>query len=370
MEDERQINWLGLFIKIIIVFIFILIVVWLVSKIIGNNKLSDTFKDNINNMEEVAVTYFKGIDLPQDKGKSIKITLEELIEKELIISIKNDKENSCDVKKSYSRITRDKKDYKIETTLKCGKEEDTITRKLSFKDCKNCNGKKEESKDTNKETKKQETSTTTTTQKTTYYEYVKEETTYTKWAKGNKTGPNIENKHEYYNIEEETYYTLGIVNKNEKNTSYTIKLNTVPNKDYYFTKITKVEYLTADENNFIKENKSSVQSVKNIPSSIKKYSLEENEFEYKLKPYYKKGEFLVEANIKNIKTSKPAYNNTYYIPLKITVVFSSPKITEEKPQGNYEVITYYRYVTKNKDIKWSSENALEGYTKTGNTKEE
>ena len=77
MEDERKINWLSLFIKIIIVFIFILIIIWLISKIINNNKLSETFKNNINNMEEVATTYFKKIDLPTEEGKSIKLTLED-----------------------------------------------------------------------------------------------------------------------------------------------------------------------------------------------------------------------------------------------------------------------------------------------------
>ena len=59
MEDEKKINWLSLFIKIVIAFAFILIIVWLVSKLINRNKLSDTFKNNINNMETVAVKYFK-----------------------------------------------------------------------------------------------------------------------------------------------------------------------------------------------------------------------------------------------------------------------------------------------------------------------
>ena len=38
MEDERQINWLSLFIKIIIIFIFAIILIWLVSKIINSSK--------------------------------------------------------------------------------------------------------------------------------------------------------------------------------------------------------------------------------------------------------------------------------------------------------------------------------------------
>ena len=86
MEDENRINWLGLFIKIVIIFIFALIIVWLVVKIIGRNKLSDTFKNNINSMESVAVEYFKGEDLPLSKGQSKKITLQEMIDKSNIIN--------------------------------------------------------------------------------------------------------------------------------------------------------------------------------------------------------------------------------------------------------------------------------------------
>ena len=48
MEDERQINWLSLFIKIIIIFIFAIILIWLVSKIINSSKPSETFKNNEN----------------------------------------------------------------------------------------------------------------------------------------------------------------------------------------------------------------------------------------------------------------------------------------------------------------------------------
>ena len=106
MKDEREINWLSLFIKIVIAFAFILIIVWLVSKLINRNKLSDTFKNNINNMETVAIKYFKDIDLPTEKGESIKITLEEMIEKELIISVSNKDGEKCNTKNSYSKIIR------------------------------------------------------------------------------------------------------------------------------------------------------------------------------------------------------------------------------------------------------------------------
>ena len=77
MTNKKKISWFSLFIKIIIVFVTILIIAWLVGKIINKNNLSSTFKNNINNMEEAAIKYFKNIDLPTEKGKSKKITLEE-----------------------------------------------------------------------------------------------------------------------------------------------------------------------------------------------------------------------------------------------------------------------------------------------------
>ena len=102
-------------------------------------------------MESVAVEYFKGEDLPLSKGQSKKITLQEMIDKNLILSINKDGSSTCDTKNSYSKITRQKDKYKLETTLRCGKEKDTITRDFSLKDCKNCNQNtsNNSSKDTN-----------------------------------------------------------------------------------------------------------------------------------------------------------------------------------------------------------------------------
>ena len=226
-------------------------------------------------------------------------------------------------------------------------------------------------KDTNKDTTSTNTSTNTT--KTTYYEYVKETTTYSKWAKGKKTGDNIENKYEYYSTATEEYYTLGAVSKNSASASYTIKLDKVPNKDYYFTIVKEVEFLSNNEKEFLSSNNTSISKgtkINKLPDSIKNYSLTEDNFTYKLSPYYRKGAFYIDVTLNDINTTISSYNNVYFVPLKVTVKFMSPKITEEKPSGDYDTITYYRYVEKNKEIKWSTETSLEGYTKTGNTKTE
>ena len=382
-NDERRISWLSLFIKIVIAFAFILIIVWLVSKLINRNKLSDTFKNNINNMETVAVKYFKDIDLPTKQGESIKITLGEMIEKELIVSAQTSEGEKCNTKTSYSKVTRKKDNYEVETRLECGKEENIITRKFSFKDCKNCttdtknndtknNSTKDNNTNNNSNSNNNNNNSSTNTTGVTYYEYVKEWTTYTKWMKGNKTGDNIENKYEYYGIAEKTYYSLGVINKNDikDNTiEYRLKLNDVPNSKYYFTTIKESSYYN-DEKEFTTDKNISVVKESDLTiDNIEEYSLKENNFTYKLTPYYYKGNFYinVKVNIKSLDGIK-TIKDKYLVPIKITIKFNSGDIVTTKPEGSYDTITYYRYIQKNRDVIWSADNYVEGYTKTGNTK--
>ena len=384
MESERRINWLSLFIKIVIIFIFALIIIWLISKIVGNNKLSETFTNNINNMEKVSVEYFKTIDLPLEKGKSIKITLEELIEKELIVSAGNNSDNTCDTKESYSKITREKDNYVVTTTLKCGKEKDTIKKKFSLKDCKNCNvtANDETNKDNNENSSSNSSNNSTTntngTSGITYYEHVKETTTYTKWMRGSLTGDGIENRYEYYGVDYATYYSLGIIPKDKTSITYILKLNRVPNSNYYFTTIEEVNNFNKDEENkYSNEKDVSVYNGNkiSIPSNnIAKYSLGESNFTYKLSPYYRDDSFYIRVTV-NITSTKgiETYYDTktkedvYFVPLKIKVKFASNEISDTIPPGDYETMSYYRYVTVDKETIWSTENYVEGYTKTGNT---
>ena len=394
MEKERKINWLGLFIKIIIIFIFILIIIWLISKITAKTRLSDTFKNNINNMETVATNYFKGIDLPLEKGKSKEITLEEMIDKGLIVSANGKNNSSCDTTNSLSKITRKKSNYLLETTLKCGNEKSTISKKFSFDDCKNCNNsssKNNENKTSNNENELATNNNTTESNNNvssntdnnknsgvTYYEYVKETKTYTKWMKGNITGNNVENRYEYYGVASDTYYSLGVIKeldfKEGNKINYTLKINKVPNKEYYFSSINEQSYFAAsDESKYIAETNIAMNNNNfNSPKSISNYSLTSNNFTYKLSPYYRKGTFYIDVELTITSTNGiNAYKNgskkIYFVPLKLNIKFASDNITSTIPNGDYETISYYRYVETNRDIIWSQDSYVDGYIKTGNS---
>lgn len=396
MEEERRINWLSLFIKIIIIFIFVLIIIWLISKITAKTRLSDTFKNNIGNMETVATNYFKDVDLPLEKDKSLKITLGEMIEKELIVSLNGKNEATCDTKKSFSKITRKKNNYLLTTKLKCENESSTISKEILLKDCRNCSKKTKDNKDNKKSAikeennKVEETNTKTNTSNDekinndvnnkgiTYYEYAKETITYTKWMKGDVTGDNIENKYEYYGVASDTYYSLGTINENDfrvgNTINYTLKVNKVPNSKYYFSKIENISYyINSEDNNYLNEAKISSNGVKySMPKSISNYSLTSNNFDYTLSPYYRKGIFYVDVeiyikNVDGVNSYKSGNNKIYYVPLKLNIKFASDEITTSIPSGDYDTITYYRYVQKNKEILWSPNDFVEGYTKTGNS---
>ena len=82
----------------------------------------------------------------------------------------------------------------------------------------------------------------------------------------------------------------------------------------------------------------------------------------------------IEESREKLKTSKAATSaqlkikeDAYLVPLKVKVKFASDVISDTKPSGEYETISYYRYVTVDKETIWSTENYVEGYTKTGRT---
>ena len=67
-EKNYSINWIGLFIKVIIFVVVVLFAIWLITKIIDKNK-GLTFEENNKIFKEASIEYFKKICLKKTKQK-------------------------------------------------------------------------------------------------------------------------------------------------------------------------------------------------------------------------------------------------------------------------------------------------------------
>ena len=65
------------------------------------------FNDNIQTMKDAAEDYFTKERMPEKEGNKVKITLEEMISKKMLLEIKDKNGKSCDKKASYVEITKE-----------------------------------------------------------------------------------------------------------------------------------------------------------------------------------------------------------------------------------------------------------------------
>lgn len=120
--------------RLALIIAIIILVAWLVpkfftnkdtvSKTVKSKNTTETVKIESNNMqklESVGLKYFNKENISSSEGK--KITLNELIENKLVQEIKNNGK-TCDVKKSYVKLTKTNDAYLLKTSLTCGKTTD------------------------------------------------------------------------------------------------------------------------------------------------------------------------------------------------------------------------------------------------------
>ena len=141
-KKHLNINWGSLIIKLLIFALVIFLACWIFSKIANGKKTNtknntmaettttknaeDNFDENLDRMKAVAFEYFKQTKLPEKVGSTEKLTLEEMLEKKLLLDF-TDNGKSCDLKESYIQATRTLDDnYALRVNLTCGKKSDYI----------------------------------------------------------------------------------------------------------------------------------------------------------------------------------------------------------------------------------------------------
>ena len=138
-----------LLVKLLLIVIFIFLLMYLFPMPNLSPFYSAVFNNNIQTMKNAAKDYYTTDRMPQEVGKSDKMTLQEMIDKKLILPFVDKDGNNCDTKKSYVKVTKLETEYELKVSLTCGKESNYIIEKIGcYNFCKDnaCQVKEEDKK--------------------------------------------------------------------------------------------------------------------------------------------------------------------------------------------------------------------------------
>ena len=94
--------------------------------IISCNTKEQVFMDNLGRVKDAAVSYYTNERLPQKLGETKKMTLKEMQDKKLVLSIVDSNRKTCSNDKSYVEIKKEKNEYVMKIYLSCSDMEDYI----------------------------------------------------------------------------------------------------------------------------------------------------------------------------------------------------------------------------------------------------
>ena len=147
MYEERKNTFSvrDIVLQLLMVILFTLIMIWLFptksylkDNFVGKEELQSEiseqlqsiygrlFADNIESMRDAAEGYFTNSRLPQKIGDSVTLTLGEMIDKKLVLSFKDSNNQTCDINKSYVKVTKMNDEYQMKVQLSCSDYEDYI----------------------------------------------------------------------------------------------------------------------------------------------------------------------------------------------------------------------------------------------------
>ena len=122
-EMDEDINWGSLFLKVIIFFVVILLIIWLFSKFVlkntNDNSNTSDFDKNLNNMFTAAEKYYDDEAKLPKAGETSTLTLKEMKDLGLIGTLKDGK-TTCSNKSSYAKVTNKDGEYTLKVLLTCG----------------------------------------------------------------------------------------------------------------------------------------------------------------------------------------------------------------------------------------------------------
>ena len=129
---------------VILIILLAILIIFLIKGYSNNNNnnlnplLNQIFADNIERMKDAAKDYYTVDRVPKKEGETFKLTLQEMIDKKLILPLTDKNGKMCDTTASYTEITKVGNEWQLKINLSCGSEEEYIIVYLGCHDyCKN-----------------------------------------------------------------------------------------------------------------------------------------------------------------------------------------------------------------------------------------
>lgn len=255
-EEKNNFSVRTIILQILAIVLFVLIMIWLFptkdyadGTYVTKDTLLDSlqsiygrnFASNIESMRDAAKDYFTNERLPKKVGESVTLTLGEMQDKKLVLTMIDSNNQACNTTKSYVTVTKMDNEYQMKIQLSCTDYSDYIIDYLGCYDyCDTCN---KPNNNTNNNTKKDDTkkdgddpTPTPTPTKKYKYEYRKsfqnEYSAWSDWSSWSTTKATADN---FTQVEIKTEKVIDGYTKDYKITGY----KTVEYKDWEEKEVTK-----------------------------------------------------------------------------------------------------------------------------------
>lgn len=126
-EDRNGFTAKDILIQLLFIILFVFIMVWLFPTKSNMTNLSNKmdiltstiYNTNLQTMKDAAVSYYTVERLPQALNDSERMTLKEMLDKNLLVDFVDGNGNKCDVNASYVEVLKLENEYQMKINLSC-----------------------------------------------------------------------------------------------------------------------------------------------------------------------------------------------------------------------------------------------------------
>ena len=128
MEFENRKSYFirDLIVRVLLIVLFIFLLMFLFPMPNLTPFYDAIFNNNVQTMKEAAEKWYTTDRMPENEGDTEKLTLQEMLDKKLVLPFVDKNGNACDANKSYVSVRKSGDEYVMKVSLTCGSQTDYI----------------------------------------------------------------------------------------------------------------------------------------------------------------------------------------------------------------------------------------------------